>query len=105
MSRPVFLPDDIVKHWPEVFKGIKVKAIPLEYLDAFHVTFSDGKKWIVECKQPDRPANYEREIRALFNEYGPVIKHVEFKVDSARVKNYIQKETRKFLKRKRKPKS
>ena len=57
MSRPVFLPDDIVKHWPEVFKGIKVKAIPLEYLDAFHVTFSDGKKWIVECKQPDRPAN------------------------------------------------
>ena len=54
---------------------------------------------------PDRPANYEREIRALFDEYGPVIQHVEFKVDSARVKNYIQKETRKFLKRKRKPKS
>ena len=50
MNKPVFLPDDIVKHWPEVFKGIKVKAIPLEYLDAFHVTFSDGKKWIVECQ-------------------------------------------------------
>ena len=57
--------------------------------------FPDGKKWIVECKQPYSPKLIMNVVK-LSHEYGPVIKHVEFKVDSARVKNYIQKETRKL---------
>lgn len=36
---------DVVKVWPEIFKDIQVRTIPLEYLEAILVTFLDGKTW------------------------------------------------------------
>jgi len=91
--RKLKLPEDVIRHWPEVFKGIEVKTIPLEYLEHIEVTFSSRKKWIIECKPNITQKRFEKDIRNLFNEYGPKIKSVDFALDSRKIKQDIQKGT------------
>jgi hypothetical protein len=45
--------------------------------------------------------NVTKELEDLFEEYGDTIKGIDFRIDSRRVKNDIQKQTRKFLKRRK----
>ena len=44
---PNKLSKDVIAHWPEVFKDIDVKTVPIEYLQSITIYFKDGRKWVV----------------------------------------------------------
>jgi|TARA_B100002019_G_scaffold152542_1_gene131501 hypothetical protein len=98
-KRRLKLPEDVIRHWPEVFRGIEVKSIPLEYLQHINVSFSNGKKWQIDCKPNINQSRFDKDIRALFDEYGPQIINVDFAIDSAKLKADVQKGTGKLLKK------
>ena len=97
-ARRLKLPEDVIRHWPEVFKNIEVKSIPLEYLQHIDVTFKNRKKWIIECVPNTSQAKFEKDIRELFDQYGPQINKVDFAIDSQRLKSDIQKGTQRVFK-------
>jgi hypothetical protein len=97
-ARNLKLPEDVIRHWPEVFKNIEVKTIPLEYLQHIEVTFKNRKKWIIECKPNVSQKRFEKDIRELFDQYGPQIKGVDFAIDTKKLKQDIQKGTQKVFK-------
>ena len=94
------LPPEIIKHWPEVFKDIDVEMVPMEYIAAIEVEFLNGDIWIIDCKA-NKSANdidIAETLEELLIEYEESIDNVDLRIDSAKVKNDIQKETRRFLK-------
>ena len=96
------LPQDVINKWPEVFKDLDIKAIPIEYLHSIRVEFGNGKIWDVLIKDDknSNPVSYlERILKDLFSTYDASIKHVDFRVDVEQVKKDIQKRTSKFLKK------
>ena len=104
MARPrKRLPQTVIDKWPEVFKDIDIKAIPLQYLHSIRVTFKNGKIWDVvvnDDTQPKTPLNkLEKTLQDLFVAYENTIKHIDFRVDTDRVKKDIQKRTRGFMKK------
>ena len=99
------LSKDVIDKWPEVFKDVEVKAIPLEYLESVNVTFNNGKVWQITL---DRNASntmlnkdVEKSLNDMFKTYDSSIKNVDFKVDTDRVKEDVQKRTKQFLKKKK----
>ena len=104
MKRKKF-PADVIRQWPEVFKDIDVHSVPMEYINTIHVEFNNGKVWDIDCKAKrsiSKDSNHvSKEIEKLFEEYGDAIKGVDFRIDSRRVKKDIQKETKRFLKRRK----
>ena len=104
MARPrKRLPQNVIDKWPEVFKDIDIKAIPLQYLHSVRVEFSNGKVWDVvmnDNPQNKNPVNkLEKTLHDLFITYENTIKHIDFRVDTDRVKKDIQKRTRGFMKK------
>lgn len=98
------LPPDIVKHWPEVFKDLDVKVIPLEYLHSVRVFFEDGKIWeidIAKSKEKTSEDNLEDTLQELFKQYDDVITNVDFRLDTERLKRDIEARTRLFLKKRK----
>ena len=96
------LPQDIIAKWPEVFKDIDIDAIPLEYVESITVSFHNGKKWEIEIKDKsklDPLKEVEKSLQEMFTTYNTAIKNVDFRVDSERVKNDVQKRTKQFLKK------
>ena len=102
MKRKKF-PADVIRQWPEVFKDIDVHSVPMEYINTIHVEFKNGKAWDIDCKAKRSISNNNvtKELEDLFEQYGDSIKGIDFRIDSRRVKKDIQKETRKFLKRRK----
>ncbi len=96
---PKQLPDDVIRHWPEVFRDIDIQTIPINYLQSIRVEFREGKIWEIDCNaKRSTGANLDDTIAELFNEYGKDIKHVDFRLNTAKVKRDIQKKTKAFLK-------
>ena len=93
---------DVIKHWPEVFKDIKVKTIPLEYLEAIYVTFTDGKQWAINVKK-DKSSTRDLEygLEELLTEYEDVIANVDFRLNTKKVKYDIERRTKHFLKKRK----
>ena len=92
-------PDDVIRYWPEVFEEIDVHTLPLEYLTSIKVAFRKGNIWEIDCNaKRSTGANLDDTIAELFNEYGKDIKHVDFRLNTAKVKRDIQKKTKAFLK-------
>ena len=56
---------DLIKHWPEIFKDIDVRSIPLEYLNAVYVTFDDGKVWAIELDENAKPEDIKRDVKII----------------------------------------
>ena len=93
------LPLEVVSKWPDVFGDVDVRAIPLEYLDSLRVRFNNGKTWEVTVDLTKTPVKQlEKTLKDLFNTYDSSIKHVDFKLDTDRIKKDVQKRTRKFIK-------
>ena len=93
------LPVEVVSKWPDVFGDVDVHAIPLEYLDSLRVRFNNGKSWEVTVDLTKNPVKQlEKTLKDLFNTYDSSIKHVDFKLDTDRLKKDVQKRTRKFIK-------
>jgi vacuolar-type H+-ATPase subunit I/STV1 len=100
------LPDDAIEQWPEVLDDVEVNAIPLEYLHAIYVTFEDGRVWEIQFENQklnedtdDIARTIESELEILLTEYEDVIAHVDFRLDTERVKNDIKRRTRTFMKK------
>ena len=94
---------DVVKHWPEIFKDIQVKTIPIAYLDAIYVTFTDGKVWEIDVAR-ENEANVttddiEYGLEELLEEYEHVIENVDFRINTKKVKYDMQRRTKHFLKK------
>lgn len=98
-GRRLKLPDDVVRHWPEVFRGIDVQSIPLEYLQHIEVNFNNGKQWIIETQSNATQDTFDEDIRALFEEYGSSITDVNFAIDSDKIKTDVKKSVGKALRK------
>jgi hypothetical protein len=97
-SRKLKLPEDVIRHWPEVFRGIEIDSIPLEYLEHIEVRFKNKKIWIIETKANATQTSFNKEIRELFDTYGAEIAGVNFAIDSKKIKLDVEKGVTKALK-------
>lgn len=98
------LPQDIIDHWPEVFKDIELSVVPMKYLHSVRVLFNDGKIWDIDVAKSikqDEDTNIEQSLLELFKEYADEIKHIDFRLDTVQIKKDIQARTNIFMKKKR----
>ena len=93
----------MVKHWPEIFKDINVKTIPIEYLHSVHVTFDDGKVWAIELdkNQGATPEEMEFGLEELLDQYEDQIVNLDFRINTHKVKYDIQQRTKHFMKKRK----
>jgi hypothetical protein len=100
------LSQDIIDHWPEIFKDIEIKAVPIEYIKSINIHFTDGKIWEIDIdrrhtRSEEGSRALEDSLEDLFEEYEDVIDGVDFKLDTEKVKLDIQSRTKSFLKKRR----
>lgn len=96
------LPKEVIDHWPEVFKDVHIDVVPIEYLNSVRVEFVDGKIWDIDINTEKKPVkDLEKSLDDLFEQYQNVIKNVDFRLDTDKVKADITKRTKKFLKLRR----
>lgn len=102
------LPDDAVDQWPEVLGDVEINAIPVEYLHAVYVTFDDGNVWEIKFdnrkltnETEEIARSIEAELEEIFDEYEDVITHIDFRLDTERVKNDIKRRTQLFMKKRK----
>jgi hypothetical protein len=98
------LPPDIVSHWPEVLEDVDVSAVPIEYLHSIRIIFKDNKIWDIDLRKEGGTKSLENALKELFEQYDERIKHVDFRLDTSRVKADIQRRTRRFMKNLKKDK-
>ncbi len=97
---PKKLPNDVIQHWPEVFNDIDIQTIPVQYLSTIRIEFKDGTIWEIDCAaKAETGANLDKTIADLFEDYGNSILHVDFRLNTAKVKRDVQKKTRAFMKK------
>jgi hypothetical protein len=98
------LPKDVIAHWPEVFGEVELNVMPLKYLHTVLVNFKDGKSWEIKITEKTKregwPA-FERNLAELVKNYNESVENVDFKLDTPKVRKDIEKETQKFLKKKK----
>lgn len=95
------LPQEVINHWPEVFKDVTVESVPIEYLRSIRITFSDGKVWEIDPTRNPQGLDIDKALEELINEYEDNIRSVDFKVDTVKVKEDIIKRTQLFLKKRK----
>jgi hypothetical protein len=96
-------PKEVIDHWPEIFEDIDVKVVPLEYLHSIHVSFEEGETWIIEFDKVSDITTEEinETLRDLFDEHQENITNVDFRLNTKKVKEDIQKRTSYFLKKRK----
>jgi hypothetical protein len=99
---PNKLSKDVIAHWPEVFKDIDVKTVPIEYLQSITIYFRDGRKWVVNVDKKAK-ANPELNygIDNLLKEYENAIVNIDFRLNTAKVRKDIESRTKTFLKKRK----
>lgn len=95
------LPKEIVDHWPEVFEDVEVEVVPIEYLDSIRVSFDDGITWDIDVKKGADEHDVEQSVADLFETYQDSITHIDFRLDTEKVKRDISKRTHLFMKKRR----
>lgn len=96
------LPKDIIEHWPEIFSDIELKVVPIKYLHSVRVEFIGGKQWVIDIaksKVTESLESIENSLLELLNQYQDQILHIDFRLDTAKLKTDIQNRTRHFLKK------
>lgn len=96
------LPEDVIAHWPEVFKDVRVEAVPIEYLHSVRVSFRGGKIWDIDLEKSRKKhssMDLESVLEQMFKEYDEHIVNVDFRLDTDRIKKDIQARTKMFLKK------
>jgi len=95
------LPKEVIDHWPDVFEDVDVDVIPIEYLYSIRITFSDGITWDVDLDKDSIEEDIEKSIEDLLVEYEDEITHIDFRLDTEKVKRDISKRTHIFMKKRR----
>lgn len=104
MSKESKLSSDVIKKWPDVLSGIDVKVVPVQYIKAIEVYFSDGNRWVLDVDPhaaTKKGADLDTMLRDVMEEHEDSINGVNFVVDIDRVKFDIQKRTRQFMKKRK----
>lgn len=99
-----WLPKDISDTWPEIFEDIEYSAIPVEYIHIIDVVFKNKKVWSIEVEESlsyKSWTEFEIQVREMLNSYKDDIEHVNFKLNTEKIKKDISTSTTKFF-RKRK---
>lgn len=91
--------------WPDIFKDIDLKVVPLDYLHSIRVVFQDGKIWDIDIQnskdEDGRQVNVKKELEDIFRQYEREISNVDFRLDTERVKRDIKKRTALFMKKRK----
>jgi hypothetical protein len=98
------LSEDVIANWPEVFGEVNLNVMPLRYLHAVLVNFKDGKTWEIRITTKTKRegwASFQRNLTELVKQYEHNVEDIDFKLDTQRVKKDIEKETQKFLKKRK----
>jgi hypothetical protein len=95
------LPKEVIDYWPEVFEDVEVEVVPVEYLHSVRVSFSDGVTWDIDIKKEQDSVNVEEALANLMDEYQESIVHIDFRLDTEKVKKDISKRTHIFMKKKK----
>ena len=100
------LPDEVIKHWPEVFKDVEIKAVPIEYIHNIHVYFHDGKVWEIDLDKQtsisDGDINVvENSLETFLEQYNDEISHVDFRLNTSKVVEDVKNSTKSFMKKRK----
>lgn len=98
------LPKDVIECWPEVFGEVRLRVLPLRYLNSVIVNFKDGRVWEIKVTAQTKNKgweSFESSLSELFRSYEKKIDNIDFKLDSARVKKDIEQRTKRFLRKKK----
>lgn len=95
------LPQEVIDYWPEVFEDVEVDVVPVEYLHSVRVSFTDGVTWNIDVKQEADDYDVETALADLMESYQDSIVHIDFRLDTEKVKRDISKRTHIFMKKRR----
>lgn len=105
---PDRLPPEVIAHWPEIFKDIEIKAVPLEYITSVVVYFEDGQEWEIDLDDEKLKIEgmeladvLEEVLEAFFEEYDEYISNIDFKLNTEKVIKDIKKRVQTFLKKRK----
>lgn len=105
---PDKLPPEVIEHWPEIFKDIQIKAVPVEYITSVVVRFDDGETWEIDLspkgldvEDVDIVEVIEDTLEAFFEEYDEYIESVDFRLNTQKVIDDITKRVGSFLKKRK----
>lgn len=105
---PDKLPPEVIEHWPEIFKDIEIKAVPVEYITSVVVRFDDGETWEIDLspkgldvEDVDIVEVIEDTLEAFFEEYDEYIESVDFRLNTQKVIDDITKRVGTFLKKRK----
>lgn len=99
--------DDVTKQWPGVLDEIDINVVPIQYIKAVEVHFTNDKVWVMEIDQDrlgdneDMADELEESLEELIEEYQDTIQGINFVVDIPKVKRDITRRTSIFLKKKK----
>ena len=93
-------PKDLIKEWPEVFEDLYMNTMPIFYLEALRLEFSNGSIWEIDVQE--QLANITKDLVAekileTFAEYSDEIVKVDFKIDINRLKKDIEESSKNIL--------
>ena len=105
---PDRLPPEVIDAWPEIFKDIEIKAVPLEYVHSVVVHFEDGQTWEIDLDDEklnvegvDIADVIEEVLEAFFEEYDEYITSVDFKLNTQKVIEDIKNRVQSFMKKRK----
>lgn len=87
--------------------NIDIQVVPIQYMKAVEVRFTDGKTWIMDLDhkqiqdEEETAQELEDSLEELLEEYQDSIDGVNFVVDIAKVKEDVTKRTKIFLKKRK----
>lgn len=100
------LPPEVVEHWPEIFKDVEIKAVPIEYIHTVHIHFHDGKIWEIDMEKQNiensiDESTLEDSLENFLAEYNDEISHVDFRLNTSKVVADVKKRTKSFMKKRK----
>jgi hypothetical protein len=100
------LPDEVIKHWPEVFSDVEIKAVPIEYIHNIHVYFHDGKVWEIDLDKQSSVSDgdvsiIEDSLETFLEQYNDEISHVDFRLNTSKVVEDVKNRTKSFMKKRK----
>lgn len=101
MSRPLFKPPKhIVREWPEVFEGLYINTMPVNYLNFLQIQFLNGRIWEININERLNGETSDivaEKLMNIFQEYQDEISKIDFQIDIERLKKDIANKTKKIL--------
>ena len=97
-------PKDVIDLWPEVFSDIDLNVIPVRYLDAITVKFTNQEVKEIKLTKIHPDANwveFEKQLKDILMQYEREIDNVDFKLDTERLKKDVLQQVNKFLKQRK----